>query len=194
MRRIAVGLFVLMATGALLFLVPQIRSQSPERRAGQAPGGTRGGAPRPPRGGGLGGGFGPPPPPVLSAIDTNKDGEISAEELKKAATALKTLDKNKDGQIADAELRPDFGAGGFPPPGGGRGGPGGFDFFGGGGATERVAPEKIKFEDGVASIPDHATFQKLSYKGEEVMIDTFLSGLEFVKFTLDKAATDEQQL
>ena len=189
MRRIAVGLFVFMATGALLFLVPQIRSQPPERRAGQAPGGTRGGAPRPPRGG-----FAPPPPPVLSAIDTNKDGEISAEELKKAATALKTLDKNKDGQIADAELRSDFGAGGFPPPGGSRGGPGGFGFFGGGGATERVAPEKIKFEDGVASIPDHVTFQKLSYKGEEVMIDTFLSGLEFVKFTLDKAATDEQQL
>ncbi len=76
----------------------------------------------------------------------------------------------------------------------GGGGRGGFDPRSGGGLAERVAPQKIEFSDGVAEIPDHATYHKLSYKGAEVMIDTFLSGLEFVKFTLDQAATDDQQL
>ncbi len=196
MRRHALGLLMLTAAGMLILLATQIRSQSPER--------DRSGPRTPERDGRQRGGFVPPPPPLLAALDTNADGEISAEELKRAATTLKTLDKNDDGQITTAELVPDFGRGGFPfpgggPPGGGRSGPGGgrggFGFFGGGdAATARVAPEKLNFEDGVATIPDHATYQKLSYKGEEVMIDTFLVGLEFVKFTLDRANSDEQQL
>lgn len=203
MRRIAAGFFVLMAVGALLLLVPQIRSQSPSGPSPSDPS-PRDPSPnapndraqqdnraerderRPERREGPGG-FPFPPPPVLSAIDTDSDGEISADELKNAPAALKGLDKDKDGELADAELRPNFGRGGR---GGGRGG-----FFGGGDPNaERVAAKDIKFSDGVAEILDHATYQRLSYKGEEVMIDTFLSGLEFVKFTLDKAATDEQQL
>ena len=35
----------------------------------------------------------------MEAIDKNKDGTLSAEELKNAAKALATLDKNKDGKI-----------------------------------------------------------------------------------------------
>ncbi len=92
--------------------------------------------------------------------------------------------------FADAQDRPPRGGFGGPP-GGGRGG---FGRFGDQPTGPRLNPEDLKFEDGVASIPDHKTYQKLSYKGDEVMIDTFLAGLEFVKFTLDKAETDERQL
>lgn len=197
MRRLIVCLLILTAVGAVMFVGPQIRSQPPGERGqrGSAqPGERREGQP-PERAPGRGG-FMPPPPPVLSAIDTDKDGEISAAELEKAASALRKLDKNKDGQIADAELAPDFGAGGFPPRfGGGRGRPGGFNPFGGGDANvERKAPDEIAFQDGVAKIPDHATFHKLAYKGDEVLIDTFLAGLEFVKFTIDKPETDKPVL
>jgi hypothetical protein len=192
MRCIAAGFLSLMAVGALLFVAPKVQSQSPERNdRPQSAQRGRGGNERPPRRGGGRGGFPIPPPPVLATIDTNNDGVISAEELKNASAALKKLDKNKDGEIADAELRPDF-RGGFGFPGGGRGG---FNPFGGGNANvELLAPEKVEFRDGAATIPDHATFQKLSYQGEEVLIDTFLAGLEFVKFTLEKAASDKRQL
>ena len=80
-----------------------------------------------------------------------------------------------------------FGGGGR----GGRGGPGGM--FGGPSGPKKM-PEEIEFKDGTASIPDHETYQKLSYRGEEVMIDTFLADLEFVKFTLDEASRDTRQL
>ena len=186
MRRIAAGSLALLATGAFLFtlLVPQVKSQPPEAPPG------RGQRPPAGRGGGRGN-FMLPPPPILSAMDTNKDGELSADELENAAAALKTLDKNKDGQLADAELLPDFGGGGFPFPGGG---PGGNPFGGGDPNAKQLAPEELALKDGLAAIPDHATYHKLSYRGEEVMIDTFLADLEFVKFTLDKAGTDAQQL
>lgn len=196
MRRIAAGFIVLLGIGVLIFIAPQIRSQPP---AGQT--GPDGRPPRGEPGGGGRGGFPFPPPPVLTALDANKDGEISAEELQAAATALKTLDKNKDGEIADAELMPDFGPGGPPfgrgpggpgGPGGGPGGPGGFNPFGPDdpNAVQQM-PEQLKFEDGVATIPDHETYHKLSYRGEEVMVDSFLAGLEFVKFTIDKAESDK---
>jgi Ca2+-binding EF-hand superfamily protein len=52
----------------------------------------------------------PPPPrrvaPIIAALDTNQDGEISAEEIATATTALKALDKNNDGKITPEELRP----------------------------------------------------------------------------------------
>ena len=57
--------------------------------------------------------------PITIALDTDKNGEISADEIANAATALKTLDKNGDGKLTEDELRPSFG------PGGGQGGPGG---------------------------------------------------------------------
>ncbi len=60
---------------------------------------------------------------------------------------------------------------------GGRGGPSG----------PRIEPEDLKFEMGVAEIPDREMFEKLSYQGPDVGRDDYLSGLEFVKFIIDKA-------
>lgn len=55
--------------------------------------------------------------PLMQALDTNHDGELSAEEIANAPKALKSLDKNGDGKLSAEELRP---VGGFGP-----GGPGG---------------------------------------------------------------------
>jgi hypothetical protein len=96
---------------------------------GGRPGEGRPGQGRPGQGGQ--GGF-RPPNPVMEAIDKNKDGTLSTEELKNAAKALATLDKNKDGKIDQEEMRPQFnrGQGGreeFSRPGqGGQGGREGF--------------------------------------------------------------------
>jgi len=59
--------------------------------------------------------------PVMAAIDADRDGEFSAEEIKNAAAALKTLDKNNDGKLDRTELRPPGRGVGGP----GAGGPGG---------------------------------------------------------------------
>ena len=77
------------------------------------------------------------PNPVLEAIDADKNGELSADEIANAATALKTLDKNSDGKLDMAEMRPNFeGMGrGF---GGPPGGPGFGGGQGGGGAEEMI--------------------------------------------------------
>jgi hypothetical protein len=55
--------------------------------------------------------------PLIRALDTNQDGEISADEISKAAESLKTLDKNSDGKLTREEYMP-------PRPPGGPGGPG----------------------------------------------------------------------
>jgi len=87
--------------------------------------------------GGRGGTFGPPGQggpggprgmmalfPIIQALDANKNGELSTEEIANAVAALKSLDKNQDGQLTNEEMMPDpammFGGGR-----GGRGGPGG---------------------------------------------------------------------
>ena len=164
-----------------------------QQRGGQQRGGQQRGGQQRGFGGQRGrgrGGFAPPPPPLVAALDSDKDGEISAEELKNASEALATLDKNKDGELDDTELAAEATFGGF-----GRGGFGGFGGFGGGGRnTVRISPEELEFSDGAAMIADHAAFQDLSYKGEEVLIDTFLTDLEFLKFTIDAASSDEPQL
>jgi hypothetical protein len=54
------------------------------------------------------------------ALDTNRDGQISAEEIEAAPAALKKLDRNGDGKLTRHELHP----GGGP----GFGGPSGNDF------------------------------------------------------------------
>ena len=46
--------------------------------------------------------------PVMSALDSDGNGEISSEEIKGAVVALKKLDKNKDGKLTEDELRPNF--------------------------------------------------------------------------------------
>lgn len=48
---------------------------------------------------------------------------------------------------------------------------------------------KLDPNDGVAIIPDRAAFEKLSYQGEDVFRDSYLSGLEFVKFYITKSNT-----
>lgn len=46
--------------------------------------------------------------PILSALDTDHDGVISAAEIDNAPAALRKLDKNGDGQITADEVRPVF--------------------------------------------------------------------------------------
>jgi hypothetical protein len=53
-------------------------------------------------------GFGGPQggPPLFAALDTNKDGELSAAEIKNAAAVMKKLDSNGDGKLTIDEIRP----------------------------------------------------------------------------------------
>lgn len=58
----------------------------------------------------------------------------------------------------------------------------------------RLDPEQITFKDGAATIPDRETFKKLSYQGTDVRIDTQLTGIEFVKFQIERTHTENPQL
>ena len=58
----------------------------------------------------------------------------------------------------------------------------------------RLDPEQVKFRDGAATVPDRETFEKLSYQGTEVRIDTQLTGIEFVKFQIENTHTQNPQL
>jgi Ca2+-binding EF-hand superfamily protein len=85
--------------------------------------------------------FTPPANPFFEALDANKDGEISAEELNNAVAALKKLDKDGDGKLTREETRP----AGF---GRGFGGFGGFGGTGAGGAGNSAAfVERIMAND-----------------------------------------------
>jgi len=44
--------------------------------------------------------------PVLSALDADRDGEISAWEIGRAGAALQKLDRNHDGYLTAGELLP----------------------------------------------------------------------------------------
>lgn len=57
-----------------------------------------------------------PPPLLLPVLDTDKDGELSAEEISGASVSLLKLDKNNDGTLSKKEIAP-------PPKGGKTGGP-----------------------------------------------------------------------
>lgn len=72
--------------------------------------------------------------PLMQALDTNSDGELSAEEIAAAGQSLKKLDKDNDGKLTREELRP------TPPGRGGPGGPGGFDGPGGPGGPGPGGP------------------------------------------------------
>lgn len=65
-------------------------------------------------------------PPLLRVFDTDGDNELSPDEIDAAAQALRKLDRNKDGRLTAEELRPQqrgqFGGGrGQAQQGGGRG-------------------------------------------------------------------------
>lgn len=47
-----------------------------------------------------------PVPPLIAALDTDRDGTISAAEMSGAGESLKELDRNHDGQLTPEELRP----------------------------------------------------------------------------------------
>lgn len=47
-----------------------------------------------------------PPPAILVALDTNRDGQLSADEIANASASLLTLDKNGDGILTHEELCP----------------------------------------------------------------------------------------
>lgn len=77
---------------------------------GQSPPPPPHGGPGKPGGPGGPGRCGPPPqPPVFMLMDTDKDGMLSADELKNAAAVLAKFDKNGDGNLTVIELSP-------PPP------------------------------------------------------------------------------
>ena len=44
--------------------------------------------------------------PIVRAVDTDKDGELSAVELANAPASIRTLDTNGDGIVAGDEFRP----------------------------------------------------------------------------------------
>jgi len=64
----------------------------------------------------------------------------------------------------------------------------------GDGSRERIAPEDLKFEMGVAGIPDLSTFAKLSYKGTDVGRDPYLANLQYVKFLIENPESNEAAL
>lgn len=126
--------------------------------------------------------------PIMVALDQDGDGELFDDEVSEASRYLLVLDKNADGKIDAAELAPEFRRRG---PGGRRGGPGG----GGRGEPREggaIQPADLERKDGVARIPDRATFKEMGYQGDEVMIDTQLRGIEFVKFQIEDAAAADQ--
>ena len=113
--------------------------------------------------------------PVTKALDTDGDGVISTEEIEAAEKSLKQIDKNGDGKLRADELSPRFG---------GRSSRKGRSSRGGVVSSQRTPPENLSLTNGTGRIPDLATFDKLSYQGEEVLIDTHLANWQFVKFQI----------
>lgn len=58
--------------------------------------------------------------PATAALDTDQNGELTADEIANASASLMKLDQNGDGTLTAEELLPKG-----PPPGGGPGGQGG---------------------------------------------------------------------
>jgi len=87
----------------------ELKAMAAEQANAPAGGPRGGGGGRGPGGpGGRGSGFGPFDA-AASALDTDRNGEISGAEIDAAPTSLKSLDKNTDGQITEDEVRPAIG-------------------------------------------------------------------------------------
>lgn len=87
----------------------EIMPKPPKRERGQSPGGGPQGGNRDEQRNGPRNGQrhdGPPPFPLIVVLDTDKDGELSAQEIAAAPAQLKTLDKNGDGQLGPGEYAP----------------------------------------------------------------------------------------
>lgn len=92
---------LILVAGLVLAIQPNLQAQ--QRGPGERPQGPGQGGP---------GGRGPGMMlPVMTALDKDKDGELSAEELKNAPQSLATLDKNEDGKLDADELMPEAGLG-----------------------------------------------------------------------------------
>ena len=108
------GLSVLLAAMVSLALIQAQAFGQPQDRPLRNQGdreARQGGGP----GGGPGQGRGGSQNPIILAIDTDGDGELSAQEIANVSAALRTLDANGDGKLSRDELRP---PGGQQGPGG----------------------------------------------------------------------------
>ena len=132
--------------------------------------------------------------PEMKRFDLNNDGQLSADE-KAIRVEVIALEAFSDTQLSESQIRQMYGVqgDGFDRRGGRSRGGGGFRGFGGG-SNRRLNPEEVEFHDGTATIPDRETFKKLSYQGLEVLRDTHLVGLEYVKFNVENVGTRQPQL
>lgn len=71
---------------------------------------------------------------------------------------------------------------------------GGFGGFGGGPTGPLVEPEDIAVNDGVSRLESREEYERLSYQGPDVMIDVHLANLEYVKFILLDATSDDPRM
>ena len=123
-------------------------------------------------------------------FDLDRDGGLSDTETTLMIRVMR-LETQRGTQFSESEIRQmqsgerdrSRGRGGFGRRRGSRGPSG-----------PRLNPEQIAFKDGAATIPDRETFEKLSYQGIEVRIDTQLIGIEFVKFQIENTHTQNPQL
>ncbi len=118
--------------------------------------------------------------PVIVALDKDGNGEVSSEERADTVKFLMGLDKDKDGELTRDELMPSFG-------GRSRGGRGGTP-------QKLQQPHEVEFKDGTNKVLDDETFEKLSYQGDQVLIDTHLTGVQFVKFLILEADGEEARI
>jgi hypothetical protein len=77
---------------------------------------------------------------LRDALDKDRDGKLSADELKAATESLKSLDRNSDGKLDAGEI-------GWPPQFGRRGGRGGFGRGGRGGGPPVDFGQRILSRD-----------------------------------------------
>lgn len=122
-------------------------------------------------------------------FDIDKNGELSISE-KELMVRVVRLENARGTQFSESQIREM--QSGQRDSSRGRGG------FGRRRSREpsgpRLDPEQVQFKDGTATIPDRETFEKLSYQGTDVRIDTQLTGIEFVKFQIERTHTQSPQL